>query len=258
MTPDAKALPVGYRKGTRLFCARTLVVVMVQSSLGLSNQALGDFADEIPLAPSRSSNPSPSPARPPVPPEGGPGAASVDGPSNASPSAGSQELAQPPAPASAPTPTAAPQGILSDDLTQHNSQAPIDFTGLLMKGHRNIGRVDLEGEVVITQADARMLADKATLFSEPGSQRTNKALAKGNVRFTKQPTAAAPPLRAEAEEMEYFVPERRILMTGKPKVWRGKELIQGREILLDLDTGEVTIKEARGVVEPGKATPQQK
>ena len=151
---------------------------------------------------------------------------------------------------------AAPKGLLADDLTKHDTSAPIDFRGNVMKGQRAAGQVDLQGDVVITQADARITANSATLLSDRASQQTRKAIARGNVRLTKQPTSAAPPLRAEAEEMEFFVPERRVVMTGKPKVWRGNELIQGREILLDLNSGEVTIKEARGTVEPGKAPRQ--
>lgn len=164
--------------------------------------------------------------------------------------------ATPPSPQAAPKAAGQkqePGGLLSEDVTKHDTAAPIDFKGRIMKGQRSLGRVDLEGDVVITQADARMLSDTATLLSDPESQQTRKAIARGKVRFSKQPTPAAPPLKAEAEEMEYFVQERRILMTGKPRVWRGTELIQGKEIVLDLDTGEVTIKEARGIVEPGKA-----
>lgn len=140
--------------------------------------------------------------------------------------------------------------LLSDDLTKHDSNAPVNVSGKVMKGLRAAGRLDLEGDVVITQADARLLSDKATVFSEPATNRTKKAIARGNVKFSKQSTPQSPALKAEADEMEYLVAERQVFMTGKPKVWRGNELIQGKEIVLELDSGAVTVKEARGILEP--------
>jgi lipopolysaccharide transport protein LptA len=139
---------------------------------------------------------------------------------------------------------------MTDDLTKHDSNAPVNVSGKVMKGLRTAGRLDLEGDVVITQADARLLSDKATVFSEPVTNRTKKAIARGNVKFSKQSTPQSPALKAEADEMEYLVAERQVFMTGKPKVWRGNELIQGKEIVLELDSGTVTVKEARGILEP--------
>jgi lipopolysaccharide transport protein LptA len=151
---------------------------------------------------------------------------------------------------STPTEQGGDGSLMTDDLTKHDSNAPVNVSGKVMKGLRTAGRLDLEGDVVITQADARLLSDKATVFSEPVTNRTKKAIARGNVKFSKQSTPQSPALKAEADEMEYLVAERQVFMTGKPKVWRGNELIQGKEIVLELDSGTVTVKEARGILEP--------
>ncbi len=155
-------------------------------------------------------------------------------------------------PSSAPK-KAKPQksgGLFGDDITEHDDSAPIEVEGDLVTGVREKGVLNLVGNVKITQDDAKLTSDKATVFSEPGTTRAQRALARGNVKFKKKPTESVPPLRAEADELEYFVADRRIRLFGKPRVWRGAELIQGKEIFVELDTGAVTIKGARGIVEP--------
>ena len=253
-----------------LLCCRSVLFALTFSSA--PQQGRGDFLDvPLPIAPniqqqqspdSKTSAAPPNQSRSAEVPTPSPSGKNAQGPGATK--SGALPEAQPLAPEASPmTPTQSTQpprqsqGILSDDVTKHNNNAPITFNGRVVKGLRTSGQLDLEGDVEIVQADAKLLSDKATIFSVPGGNQMRKAIAQGNVKFTKQPTLTAPPLRAEAEEMEYLVPERKIVMTGKPKVWRGAELIQGKEITLDLDTGEVTIKEARGIVEPSKATKAQ-
>jgi lipopolysaccharide transport protein LptA len=141
-------------------------------------------------------------------------------------------------------------GLFSDDLTRHDQDAPVKVEGDLVTGAREKGELHLKGNVVIRQANAELRSDEAVVYSEPGSTRADRAIAKGHVRFRKEPNGDAPPLKAEAQELEYFVADRRIRLLGEPRLWRGTELIEGKEIFVELDSGAVTIKGARGVIEP--------
>lgn len=141
-------------------------------------------------------------------------------------------------------------GLFSDDVTQHDQDAPVRVEGDLVTGAREKGELHLKGHVIIRQANAELRSEEATVYSEPGTTRAERAIAKGNVRFFKKPDGDVPPLKAEADELEYFVADRRIRLQGDPRVWRGTELIEGREIFVELDTGAVTIKGARGVIQP--------
>ena len=233
-------------------------VWFIVSVIAAGEISRADFGDDLtPLNPAVQSGASPAPAIPsssPAPQRLGP-AETAPAPS----SSGQTDAHQPvPARSEAPAaanqvPAAAPAGLLSDDVTQHNPDAPIQIAGDVVKGNRMQGKLVIEGNVKLVQDDAELLSNKATVYSDPGTTKTKRAVAIGNVRFSKKSTLKAPPLRAEAEEMEYFIPERRIRLVGQPKVWRANELIQGKEILIELDSGSVTIMEARGVVEPASS-----
>lgn len=62
-------------------------------------------------------------------------------------------------------------------------------------------------------------------------------------------------LRAVASELEYFIRTRKVILKGKPKIWRGRELLQGEVIEVFLDTNEIKVRGARGVMEPASGNP---
>ena len=43
---------------------------------------------------------------------------------------------------------------------------------------------------------------------------------------------------------------RKVILRGKPKIWRGRELLQGEVIEVFLDTNEIKVRGARGVMDP--------
>jgi lipopolysaccharide export system protein LptA len=70
------------------------------------------------------------------------------------------------------------------------------------------------------------------------------------VTIVKTASPASPQIKANAEELEYFFETRKVILKGKPKILRGKEQIQGDIVEIYLDTGEVKIKGAQGVLDP--------
>ena len=135
----------------------------------------------------------------------------------------------------------------------HNSEATVQVEGDTVQGLRQEGKLILVGNVKIEQDGAVLTSDEATVFAEPNTTQTQRALAKGNVKFRKKATSENPEIRGQSEELEFLVSERTMVLKGKPKLWRGEELIQGRVIEVDLDSGRVKIKGARGVVKPSPA-----
>jgi lipopolysaccharide export system protein LptA len=162
----------------------------------------------------------------------------------------------PPAPAS----SAAGQGgsggsSNSNSGIDHNSNAPIAYSAQSLEGSLNQGRVLLKGDVEIEQGDALMKSDVAEIFSAKGTTTPNRALAKGRVSLFKSATAQSAELRAVANELEFFMASRKAVLKGKPKIWRGRELLQGEVIEVFLDTNEIKVRGARGVMDPAANNP---
>ena len=143
-----------------------------------------------------------------------------------------------------------PRGLFGSDSVKHDTNAPISTSGDVLEGSLNKGKMTLTGNVEIRQDDTLMKSDVAEVFSKPGTTTPERALAKGRVSIFKRPSPRVPEIRAVADELEYFVDERKVVLKGKPKIWRGKELLQGEIIELALDTGDIRIRSARSVVDP--------
>lgn len=138
----------------------------------------------------------------------------------------------------------------NDPSIEHNSSAPVNYAAQSLEGSLTQGRVLLKGDVQIEQADALMKADVAEIFSTQGTSQPQRAVARGRVSLKKAATATTQELRAVANELEYFIPIRKVLLKGKPKIWRGRELLQGELIEVFLNTNEIKVRGARGVMEP--------
>lgn len=148
-----------------------------------------------------------------------------------------------------------PQKSPASGGIEHNSAAPVNYSAQSLEGSMLNGRILLKGDVQIKQADAVMKSDVAELFSNRGTTTPQRAIAKGRVTLNKAATATSQELKALAAELEYFIPARKVILKGKPKIWRGTEWLQGEVIEVFLDTNEIKVQGARGIMEPNASTP---
>lgn len=149
-------------------------------------------------------------------------------------------------------------GLFGSDAVKHDANAPIAWQGDDLEGSLGKGILLLKNNVEIRQDDTLMKSDTAELFSKPGTTTPDRAIAKGRVSILKRPNPRVPEIRAVADEIEYFVQERKVILKGQPKIWRGKELLQGEIMELALDTGDIRIRSARSVVDPKNAQQGEK
>jgi len=151
-------------------------------------------------------------------------------------------------------------GLFSSDVAEHKAQAPITYRADEMTAYRNNEKdgkdasIDLKGHVTFTQDATTLTADTVKIFfkktGEQGSQTPHNVIASGHVRIVKNSSVDSLDIHAKSEQVEYDVPAKKMILTGKPEVWRGSEKLTGQHIEIDLITGEVHIQGARGVVEP--------
>lgn len=229
------------------------LIALVTALFGAQRVAFADF-DDAPPASEATRLPVVAPAQTPsvtpatnsseaVPQYPTPRAGSATGPGKSGPAAGK------PAGKSATTPpTQAGKSAASG--VEHNSGGPVAYSSQSLEGSLTQGRILLKGDVEIEQGDALMKSDVAEIFSPKGSTSPNRALAKGRVSLFKSASAQSAELRAIASELEYFMSSRKVILRGKPKIWRGRELLQGEVIEVFLDTNEIKVRGARGVMDP--------
>ena len=136
----------------------------------------------------------------------------------------------------AATPKDAPVHIVSDRLEAYQQQQKVIFIG----------------NVVAKQGELTIRGDRMTIFylEEKNPQPNEEGLAgkvdrievDGGVHISQKEIVAT------GEHVVYFNEENKIILTGKPRVERGKDSIQGEKITLFLDT-------EKSVVEGGPSGP---
>jgi len=126
----------------------------------------------------------------------------------------------------------------------------VKFWSRSLSGFRDQGSVILEEDVVVTQDDIRLEADKATIFFESKSHDVKEVHAIGSVKFSRIDPDTRQPIRAEGREAVFSNAKRMVTMKGEPVLHRGDDVVRGKVIYYDLTNGWVKADRVEGVVQP--------
>jgi lipopolysaccharide transport protein LptA len=126
----------------------------------------------------------------------------------------------------------------------------VKFWSKSLSGFRDQGSLMLEEDVVVTQDDIRLEADKATIFFEKGSNEVSEVHAVGAVKFSRIDPETGQPIKAEGKEAVFNNSKRNVVMKGQPVLYRGDDVIRGKVIYYDLTNGWVKADRVEGVVQP--------
>lgn len=112
-------------------------------------------------------------------------------------------------------------------------------------------RVILKEDVLITQGDFRLQADEATIYFDQKTREAMKVIASGRVKAFKSDVELKQRVKAECNEAVFYNQERKMVLRGNAKLWRGEDLVRGKQITYELDTGWIKAERVEGVVQPG-------
>jgi lipopolysaccharide export system protein LptA len=118
-----------------------------------------------------------------------------------------------------------------------------------------LGLTIYEGNVSITQGSLNILADKVTVFIV--AEQVSKMVAIGKpASFKQQPNVDAKDVIAKADTIDYFILDKKIILTENALLNQGGSTLTGKVINYDIDAAKA---QARGgvqvVMEPIKAAP---
>jgi len=143
-------------------------------------------------------------------------------------------------------------GGLSHGQAKAPEDAPIHIVSDSLEAYQQQQRVVFIGHVVAKQGELTIRGDRMTVFyleqAHPESDeerlagKIDRVEVDGNVHITQKKVVAT------GDRVVYFSEENKIVLTGKPRVERGKDFIQGEKITLFLDS-------EKSVVEGGPSQP---
>ena len=130
--------------------------------------------------------------------------------------------------AAAPAPAAKPV------LSQHDNNAPIDISSDSFQADLNGKTGTYTGNVIITQGDMKLRANSVKITTV--NDKADKVMATGNVVMDSPKSGTA-----TGENGVYSVGPRTVLLTGNVVLKKGKDVMRGSQLTVNLATGQAVL-----------------
>ena len=131
----------------------------------------------------------------------------------------------------AATPPAKQGGAI---IGQQNSNAPIDISSDSFQADLNGKTGTWTGNVVVVQADTKLRANSVRMTTVNG--KADKIMASGNVVVDSPKTGTA-----TGDNGVYSVVPRTVVLTGNVVLKKGKDVMQGAQLTVNLATGQAVL-----------------
>jgi len=116
-----------------------------------------------------------------------------------------------------------------------SSDQPVNITSDRMVADNRNRAVNFLGNVVAKREDMIIFSDQLTaIYTEDG--KIEKIISRGNVKINQTDRIAT------CQEATFFQLRQQIIMTGKPKVWQGKNIITGDKIIIFVKEDRVEVE----------------
>jgi len=138
-------------------------------------------------------------------------------------------------------------------------EIPLQITAAQLEADQDRHLILFKGQVKAVYGDAILYADQLRVIYKPqkpkppkpeaaltgqspsplgdlGGEKLDRIEAQGNVRFVQGERVAT------AQEAIYYKDREEIVLTGRPQVWRGDNLLKGERLVVHLDTRKVLVE----------------
>lgn len=157
----------------------------------------------------------------------------------------------------------------------HDSKQPIKWEAKGLKGSKDSKILELVRDVVVTQGNVKLEADNAKVFfndqnevtkvlafgrkdrekdeKKEKEERKEKDTARnGVVKMTKETDLPQDRISARGNEAIFDNTKRTVTLLGNAALWRGGDVVRGKQIVYNLDSGWINVDSVEGVVQPGE------
>lgn len=128
------------------------------------------------------------------------------------------------------------QQVSAQFISQHNSNAPVDYAADRIELQDRQDRVVLSGNVDISQGNLRLQAARTTVaYTDSGALRIQRIDATGGVVVNRGGETA------RGDVAIYDFNRRIITMVGNVRLNRGGDTLRGNRMVIDLDSGVASV-----------------
>lgn len=130
----------------------------------------------------------------------------------------------------------APVSYAATELPESAPKGPIDITADRLDVDEQSGTAVFTGQVVVTQGDMTVYADKLIVRRDQKTEQVEKIEASGGVRVVQQDRIAT------AQQAVFFQLEEKLILNGDAKIRQGQNMVSGEEIVFFLKDNRSLVK----------------
>jgi lipopolysaccharide export system protein LptA len=117
---------------------------------------------------------------------------------------------------------------------------PIDITSDKVESYTKDNLIIFKGNVTARQKDMVIYADSIEAVVVENGKGIEKVIANGNVKVQQG-------LRvANCQKAVFYNLDKKVILTGDPKLWEGDNMVSGEEIIFDIEQNRVDVKGGPG------------
>lgn len=120
------------------------------------------------------------------------------------------------------------------------TDGPVSVTSDRLEADDKLHQIRFVGNVVARQGDVVIYAGKLVLIYPESGRDIDRIEASGSVRIVQGSRVAT------GEKASFYNKERKIVLTGSPRVYQGDDFLEGDEIIVLLDEEKSIVKSKQG------------
>lgn len=171
----------------------------------------------------------------------------------------------PPAPAKSGSAPIAPGATKKSPASSSNSvkktrttpgededrKQPVKWKSKGLRATKEKGVMELSEDVVVTQGELQLKANHAKVFYDDKLDEVSKVVVTGNVKINKNSADPKERISGAGNEGVFYNSERKVILRGNAQLIRGDDVLRGKQITYELDTGWISVDNVEGVMQPG-------
>ncbi len=136
-------------------------------------------------------------------------------------------------------------GSLMNDIQESGKQTkPIDITSSQLEANLKSHIIVFKGNVIAKQGDVVLYCDTLTAYYDAKDKNITMIVATGDVKITKKDMIAT------GTQAVFDNVSKLLTLTGSPRIWQAKNIIEGTKIIFHLGTDKIFVEGAKSLYNP--------
>jgi len=139
------------------------------------------------------------------------------------------------------------------DKKKKEKKEPVKYQSNGLNGLRTKGTIELLDDVKVTQGTLKMEADEAKIDFDEATDEVTKIVAAGQIKMFRYDEDSGEQIQAFGDRMTFLNSERKVILEGNARLFRGANLLRGQRLIYELDTGWIRAEKVDGELHPDQA-----